>query len=665
MKRRSIEVKKSVPVSCLECRRRKIKCDRGVVCKSCERKKLTCEYPETFRSIKISPPEPKLGIVEEEEKEMSDVERLRKHNNKLASHIFELEKKVVERADSAPSYISVPCFDESHMTLVTSRPVELPKLLDDSVLNVHLLNHLVSCFFDLKQHAYFELDRDELLAQLKSLDASFQSMEVVMLICAIGLVTLDYSYDPKHRRLVDFDATVDRPVMVSLLLAKIRDYRQLTKYSRGKTKFMALWLYMETRFAERDERLSISTEVFTTYSHHPEVASLLRKFDNLYVLKCLVMDMHPIMSQCFEQMKTLGEKFSPQTYMEAEQTNPADDFMSLVVRVLDSRLSLRKDNYLIMEVLFKIQKKEYDILHLKEKRKFDLDNYDQINSMLVSQMKVLMVLHYCGLKLRFFQKPSDYQLESMVKLLNHILEMTIWSDLESCTKECLPVRNYVVMILGSMLSMFNSMLYHRNINTKMLKLILAKFEAVSCYHFVDTDLLDIVAAKVNMLASEKNVDSSTPFLYGSEVLLREKIEVSKLQVRPGTGVLPVANNFALDFSRNETTTFARFLSEDENGTYEDQAESPSSLGDNGEFTDTVEKEFATISTQDQIYTDYWLGTPSEIGKSLDVTDLTMTAPSSSKTSSFFASELEPFPVSESLRKPVMELNGYYQFMDVE
>ncbi|KAG7893346.1 hypothetical protein KL905_002925 [Ogataea polymorpha] len=666
MKRRSIEVKKSVPVSCLECRRRKIKCDRGVVCKNCERKKLTCEYPETFRSIKISPPEPKLGIVEEEEKEVSDLEKLRKQNTKFASRIFELEKKAVERADAAPkSYITVPCFFDSHMTLVTSRPVELPKLLDDRVLNVHLLNHLVTCFFDLNQHLYFELDKDDLLAGMRSLDASFRSMEMVMLICAIGLVVLDYSYDPKHRRLVDFDATVERPVMVSSLLAKIRDYRQLTKYSRGKTKFVALWLFMETRFAERDESLSISTEVFTTYSHHPEVASLLRKFDNLFVLKCLVMDMHPAMSQCFEQLRTSDEKFNPQTYLEAEQTNPAEDFMSLVVRVLDSKLNLRKDNYLIMEVLFKTQKKEFDIQHLKEKRKFDLDNYDQINSLLVSQMKVLMVLYYCGLKLRFFQKPSDYQLESMVKLLNHLLEMSIWSDLESSTKQCLPVRNFVVMILGNLLDMFNSMLYHRNINIKMLKLILSKFEAISCHHFIDTDLLDIAAAKIKILASDKNTGSSVPLLYGSEVLLRERIEVSKLQVRPGSGALPVANNFALDFSRNETINFARFLGEDENGTYEDQAESPSSLGDNGEFTDPVGKEFATILTQDQNFADYWLGAPSEIGKSLDVTDLTLGAPSPSKTSSFFASELEPFPVSDSLKKPVMELNGYYQFMDVE
>ncbi|GMG19245.1 unnamed protein product [Ambrosiozyma monospora] len=42
------------PVSCLECRRRKIKCDRGRICKSCEKKGLDCVYPDTFRSIKIS-----------------------------------------------------------------------------------------------------------------------------------------------------------------------------------------------------------------------------------------------------------------------------------------------------------------------------------------------------------------------------------------------------------------------------------------------------------------------------------------------------------------------------------------------------------------------------------------------------------------------------------
>ncbi|GME84381.1 unnamed protein product [Ambrosiozyma monospora] len=45
---------KLTPVSCLECRRRKIKCDRGRICKSCEKKGLDCVYPDTFRSIKIS-----------------------------------------------------------------------------------------------------------------------------------------------------------------------------------------------------------------------------------------------------------------------------------------------------------------------------------------------------------------------------------------------------------------------------------------------------------------------------------------------------------------------------------------------------------------------------------------------------------------------------------
>lgn len=42
-----------MPISCMECRRRKIKCNRMVPCNQCTVKDKKCEYPQKFRSIEI------------------------------------------------------------------------------------------------------------------------------------------------------------------------------------------------------------------------------------------------------------------------------------------------------------------------------------------------------------------------------------------------------------------------------------------------------------------------------------------------------------------------------------------------------------------------------------------------------------------------------------
>lgn len=42
------------PISCVECRRRKIKCCKRYPCVQCSRKNIRCEYPEKFRSIEVN-----------------------------------------------------------------------------------------------------------------------------------------------------------------------------------------------------------------------------------------------------------------------------------------------------------------------------------------------------------------------------------------------------------------------------------------------------------------------------------------------------------------------------------------------------------------------------------------------------------------------------------
>lgn len=43
-----------LPISCNECRRRKIRCDRVQPCKNCSNKSIPCTYPSKFRSIEIN-----------------------------------------------------------------------------------------------------------------------------------------------------------------------------------------------------------------------------------------------------------------------------------------------------------------------------------------------------------------------------------------------------------------------------------------------------------------------------------------------------------------------------------------------------------------------------------------------------------------------------------
>ena len=42
-----------LPISCVSCRRRKIKCNKKKPCDQCTKRQLICEFPPTFRNIKI------------------------------------------------------------------------------------------------------------------------------------------------------------------------------------------------------------------------------------------------------------------------------------------------------------------------------------------------------------------------------------------------------------------------------------------------------------------------------------------------------------------------------------------------------------------------------------------------------------------------------------
>lgn len=42
------------PISCISCRRKKIKCNKVRPCNQCEKRQICCNFPSTFRNIKIN-----------------------------------------------------------------------------------------------------------------------------------------------------------------------------------------------------------------------------------------------------------------------------------------------------------------------------------------------------------------------------------------------------------------------------------------------------------------------------------------------------------------------------------------------------------------------------------------------------------------------------------
>ncbi|CDK28813.1 unnamed protein product [Kuraishia capsulata CBS 1993] len=93
------------PVSCVTCRRRKIKCDRVLPCLSCVKRGEDCRYPEKYRSIEISQFVPQLRDVEENlsggsenQSLLHDIVRLKEDNHVL---LTELKRVNRNRALSA------------------------------------------------------------------------------------------------------------------------------------------------------------------------------------------------------------------------------------------------------------------------------------------------------------------------------------------------------------------------------------------------------------------------------------------------------------------------------------------------------------------------------------------------------------------------------------
>lgn len=108
----------SFPISCISCRRKKIKCNKKKPCNQCERRSIVCRFPSTFRNIKIDEGEhldPQSALVSRAEISSSsgadsseftmssygdDLELIKRHNQRLLEENFRLElgsRKLTEK----------------------------------------------------------------------------------------------------------------------------------------------------------------------------------------------------------------------------------------------------------------------------------------------------------------------------------------------------------------------------------------------------------------------------------------------------------------------------------------------------------------------------------------------------------------------------------------
>lgn len=89
------------PISCISCRRKKIKCNKLWPCDQCQRRYVHCEFPSTFRNIKIN--EDSLKLTKSQGSNQKDeLETLRIKNNQLLqekNHLAEQNRKLMEEIE--------------------------------------------------------------------------------------------------------------------------------------------------------------------------------------------------------------------------------------------------------------------------------------------------------------------------------------------------------------------------------------------------------------------------------------------------------------------------------------------------------------------------------------------------------------------------------------
>lgn len=147
-----------LPISCNECRRRKIRCNRVHPCKNCIPRGISCTYPEKFRSIELRKlAHPPMALEEPRSEEEQLKWRIKELEDKLKT-----SEDLISIFDSSGSKdghldangilsLELAMLDQSETSTLAhggEEDMELPSLLSDWNENITLIKSLVTQFFD-------------------------------------------------------------------------------------------------------------------------------------------------------------------------------------------------------------------------------------------------------------------------------------------------------------------------------------------------------------------------------------------------------------------------------------------------------------------------------------------------------------------------------------
>ncbi|CAH6723268.1 hypothetical protein CLIB1444_14S00320 [[Candida] jaroonii] len=85
------------PISCISCRRKKIKCNKFKPCNQCKKRNIICQFPSTFRNIEINQEENGSSVSSESSGNDEDlsqlINKLKSDNNELLQANYRLTEK--------------------------------------------------------------------------------------------------------------------------------------------------------------------------------------------------------------------------------------------------------------------------------------------------------------------------------------------------------------------------------------------------------------------------------------------------------------------------------------------------------------------------------------------------------------------------------------------
>lgn len=220
-----------LPISCNECRRRKIRCDRIQPCQNCTNKSIPCTYPSKFRSIDLNKFKPKssqdetVTAVEFYKRKIQDLETKLAISEDLIS-IFDSDGSSITKYFGQNSLSVLECetmngilpFEKNVTKAVNLKKKPLPELIaDDPVKNQRMIKKLVKSFFDGNIYYYFNemVDKDDLMNFLNDYDRieNWNNDEDIMLLCCILVDTLKSCLENRAESIISNQPQVVRSLI--------------------------------------------------------------------------------------------------------------------------------------------------------------------------------------------------------------------------------------------------------------------------------------------------------------------------------------------------------------------------------------------------------------------------------------------------------------------